>query len=163
MVSLEKHFEGRDFDIAMNQFVYAFEKKVLKALPHNEQMEINGLIQMYRLKQLERGSLINRLVEAAKLEGFDSEIPEVLKPQAKQAQTLQTIKGTKLFDELSVLEESLKDALPENEAERELLTKAFELSLLHDFAKLELIPEDWQQVKGCVVSGGLCEISLLPP
>ena len=145
--SREKHVNRSEIDIATNQMIEAFQKEVLPKLEKPRQMEMNQVIQMYRIGHLSSGLLTERIKSLAAEENFFFEVPRALQPAHEQARTISSIKGTKLFEELEVLEEKLRDLLPQLAEERELLRGFHELNILRDFARLELLPKRWSQIK----------------
>ena len=77
----------------------------------------------------------------------DFPFPPKLLSTIPHAQTLASIQGTRLFEELETLEESLRSSLPESPEEKSLLQDFHQLELLKRFAKLELTHKDWEEVK----------------
>ncbi len=146
--SNEKRFKGEDFDAAMTQLIKTFQQKVLPKLPREKQIEINQMIQLYRIGQLNQGMLVDRMEQISKEMNFSLRAPQVLKPTAQHARMISSIKGTKLFDELETLEKDLVKSLPQSDDERMLLENFQNLNLLKNFSKLELRDKDWQELKG---------------
>jgi len=145
--SNESRFKGEDFEIAMTQTIQTFKEKVLPKLPKARQMELNQMIQMHQIGALSQGMLVKRIQDVSKEINFTFETPKVLKPTAKHAQTLLSIKGTKLFNELETLESELRNALPKSNQERTLLANLYHLKLLKDFSRLEIVHKDWDLIK----------------
>ena len=145
--SNEKSFKGEEFDAAMTQLIRAFQQKVLTKLPKAKQIEINQMIQLYRIGQVSQGMLVNRIEEVSKEMNFNPRVPQVLKPTAQHARMLSSLKGTKLFEELETLEGELIQSLPKSEEEKALLKNFYDLEMLRNFAKLELRDKDWQYIK----------------
>ncbi len=139
----EKRFKTGEFDAAMTKQVQTFQTKVLPKLSKDQQMEINQMIQMYRLGYLSQGLLVKRMEDMALGMNFFFETPEGLKPTMKHVQTLSSIKGSKLFEELEVLENKLETVLPKSEEERKLIENLLYVELLRNFARLEILHKDW--------------------
>ncbi|MBI4358024.1 MAG: hypothetical protein HY584_01870 [Candidatus Omnitrophica bacterium] len=159
--SNEKRFEGEDFDVAMTKMVQAFREKVLPRLPKPKQVEMNQLIQMQRIGHLSEGLLVKRIEQLSREMNFVFQTPEVLMPAAQHAATLSSIKGTKLFDELARLERDLSERLPESEGEGALLRDFHHLEMLKNFARLEIVHEDWQLLRECGMRNAECGMDLL--
>lgn len=145
--SAEKHLKSSEVDIAASGMINEFKEKILPKLPKFRQMEMNRLIQMYRIGHLSAGLLTQRIKSVAQEQNFFFEVPRALAPGARQARTLASIKGTKLFEELRVLESDLRALLPQSDEERSLLEDFHHLELLRNFAKLELERDDWNTLR----------------
>ncbi|GEM_PF-5907166 len=143
----EKTFTGEDYDAATTKLIKSFQKKVLPKLPKPKQMEINQMIQLNQIGQLSQGMLVKRMEDLSKEMNFFFETPAVLKPAAHHAQTISSIKGTRVFDELKRLESDLRNQLPETREGKQLLNDEYYVSLLRQFSKLELLPEDWHLIQ----------------
>ncbi len=134
------------------------------------------MIQDYRTGRLDRGFLVKRIADS--VERVDNEqpkdslsakrytlnafeIPDILKPAARHAQTLESIKGTELFDELEKLEDELRSALPKSDEERRILQGYKELELLKSFAKLEITHREWRSIAECGMPNADCSIGLI--
>jgi hypothetical protein len=143
----ETRFKGESFDMATTHLIESFQKGILPKLPKNKQMEMNQLIQLYHIGSLSEGMLVKRIQELSKEQNFFFNTPNVLKPELKHAQTLSSIKGTKLFHELEALEDDLRDALPKTQEEQALLNDFHHLNLLKAFTRLELTHKDWEVLK----------------
>jgi len=147
--------------IQTNRMVKAFKEKVIRKLPKPTQMEANQLIQMYQIGQLSRGMLVSRLKDLSKKHNFFFDVPRALQPEATQAKTLTSIKGTKLFKELEALEDQLRQTLPQSEEERNLLKDFYHVGLLNDLARLELTRkkpfrgEEGHSCRGAVSAPGI--------
>ena len=143
----EKAFKIEDIDAATTQMIHAFQKNVLQKLPKAKQMEINQMIQMHRIGHLGQGMLVKHLEQTAKNVNYFFDTPDVLKPAVQHAQTISSIQGTKLFEELKILEADLRNKLPKTEEGKDLLHQEYNLNLLRQFSKLEITPEDWKELK----------------
>ena len=143
----EKTYTGEDFDTATTQMIKTFQKEVVPKLPKTKQMQINQMIQMHRIGQLGQGMLVQQLENTAKEINFFFDTPAVLKPAARHAQTISTIQGTKVFQELQKLENDLRDRLPETKEGKDILNDEHCLRVLRQFSKLEALPEDWYFLK----------------
>ena len=148
----EKRFKNEDVDAATTQMIQTFQKKALPKLPKSKQMEINQMIQMHRIGHLGQGALVQHLEKVAKETNFFFETPEILKPAARHAQTISSIKGTQIFEELKKLEQELRNKLPETEPGKKLLSDEHSVYLLRQFSKLEILPEEWEFIKDKKVS-----------
>ena len=143
----ETKLQGPEYDIATNKLIEEFDIKVLPLLSTDEQIEMGQMIQMYRTGQIASGALLNRVEEVLHEKNMAIDIPEILKPAATHAKTLESIKGTKLFSELSELEKALRNSLPKSEEEKNVLWNLYYVELLKSFAKLELVQEDWEELQ----------------
>ncbi len=138
----EKTFQGPEIDIAIHQLIREFKEKVFSMLSKDKQKEINQKIQAYQTNHLDPGELAKTIQEVSQIK-----IPEMLKSTVKHFETLQSIKGTKLFEELEQLEEELRNTLPQSEEERKILEDYHCFNLLRQFAKLELTHKEWKEIE----------------
>jgi len=154
----EKTYTGVDYDIATNELIEYFKFKILPDLSKEEQVEIGSLIQDYRTARLDRGFLVKKFSEIASTHEINLEIPEILKQTAKHVQTLESIKGTQLFDELEQFEDELRNTLSKSPTEKQILSDYKELELLKSFAKLEITHKEWKSISECGMSNTECSI-----
>ena len=138
----EKTFSGPEFNMAMNELIQSFKSQALPSLSKDVKLELGEMIQQYQTGMLERGFLVRRIQEVSSLV-----IPDILQPTAHHAETLSSIKGTKLFDELEQLEDELRNALPQSEEEKTFLHDYKRLELLKSFAKLEITHKQWSELQ----------------
>ena len=157
----EKRLKTTDIDIATNRMVEAFQKEIVPKLPRSAQMKANHLIQSYRIGELSSGLLTERIKSLAQEQNFSFEPPKELIPAQEQAQTLSSIRGTKLFKELKSLEADLRASLPQSDQEQALLEDFHHLDLLRTFARLELEREDWETLRNKKPSGILTALTTI--
>jgi hypothetical protein len=153
---------GEDYDKAMKKFVDSFVRKVIPKLPKAEGMKINRSIQEYQTGRLDGGALIHQMTAAAKQAKFSFRIPGELRRSAAQALRLSAIKGTKLFAELRAFEGWLCSQLGGSPAGRGILEDYERLSRLSSFSALELLPEQWEQMKDIPAGEYLGSVELPP-
>ncbi|HLD56507.1 MAG TPA: hypothetical protein VJA00_02700, partial [Candidatus Omnitrophota bacterium] len=143
----EVRIKKGDVDATVTQVIKTFQEKILPKLSKPQQMEMNQMIQMYRLGHLGHGLLIKRIEDLGKSQNLFFDTPEVLKPAVKQAQMISSIKGTKLFDELEAWEGELRETLAQSDEERDILQAHHELRLFRSFARLEVTHKEWQEIQ----------------
>jgi len=158
--AMEAHLNDPGFENAMRQLMEVFQRQVLPALSPTEQKEIGELIQAYQVGGTAAGFLIKHM------QHFDRdhvlEIPEPLDTALLYAQTLSSIKGTHLFEEVKALEGVLRSSVGESEAETTLLNDYRELYLLKQLAQLELTPQEWEEIQRIADSGQRIETNEIP-
>ncbi|MBI1977588.1 MAG: macro domain-containing protein, partial [Candidatus Omnitrophica bacterium] len=156
----EKRLKPKEVHLATNGLIKSFQQKILPKLPKAKQMELNQMIQMERIGMVGEGMLVKRIENLAKEMNFTFHTPEALKKEAHHAETLSSIRGTKLFEELGQLEDYLQETLPQDENEKRLLEDFYHLGILRNFAKLEIVHKDWQRLEKCVKRNAECEVTL---
>lgn len=137
----EKTLSGPEYDQAMNQLIKDWKTRVVP-VPFSLEREINQMIQDYQTGRIHYGVLVKK-IEEMRVQA----IPAILKPAIHHTKTIQSVKGTKVFEELKELEKELRIRLPKTEKERNLLETFHQLSLLKSLAQLELTHEEWLELE----------------
>ncbi|OGX04885.1 MAG: hypothetical protein A3G87_04510 [Omnitrophica bacterium RIFCSPLOWO2_12_FULL_50_11] len=158
----EKRLGKSEMCIVARRMIEAFQEEILPKLPRSSQMEANELIQMYSTERLSSGLLTERLKSISEKQNLYLDTPKELGQAQEQAQTLSSIKGTKLFDELEALEADLRQSLPESDKEGALLEDFHHLGLLRNFAKLELSRKEWESMHDRTPSEMLTSFTVNP-
>lgn len=125
----------------------SFRKKFFTKLPLDKQKEFNRQYQALVTGTIDSGSFLKVLVDTAHSLGIRPKLSPVLQALLGHVETLSTIKGTKLFDELQSFVQKIEARLTVQPEERELAERYKKLRLLKDLSNLESTREELEQYR----------------
>ncbi len=143
----EKETEGKSANIesSVRQMADRFKAKYLKQMNIKQEMMFHRSYQSFVTGQMETGAFLKYLVETGESFGVKARLTPAMLKLLGHSETLETIKGTKLFDELQNFTREIEDTLIAIPEEREIADKYRQLTLLKDLVNLELTREQLEQ------------------
>jgi len=136
----------------VGQVAASFRKKIFPRLGVPQQKEFNRLEQEFETSRLEAAALLSWMKEQAGQSGVKLRMTAGMKKMMGQAETLSSIKGTKLFEELEAFLGETEEGLLGNEAQRALAGQFRELRLLKGLACMELTRDEWAKISPVIAS-----------
>jgi len=139
-LEFEKESAGEkgDLDSSVRQMAESFKKKYSDRLDLRREREFNAGFQAFVTGEIEAGSFLKVMTETAKSIGVKPKLTPLMLRLLGQAETLATVKGTRLFDELQTLLQGVEKELIRNPEEAALVQKYHRMRLLRDLASLEI-------------------------
>ena len=150
----DSSMEKESLELQIRRMTEDFRKKYFRKLPLDKQKEFNRHTQTFFTGAIDSGSFLKTLVQIAHSIGIKPKLTSTLQALLGHVETLSTIKGTKLFDELQSFLEKIEASLIAKPEERNLTERYKKLRLLKDLANLELTREGWEEL-GSWEAGGL--------
>ncbi len=143
----EKEGERKNQNIEsyVRQMADRFKANYVKRMNIKQEMTFHRSYQLFVTGQMETGQFLKYLVETGESFGVKARLTPTLLKVLGHSETLGTIKGTKLFDELQSFTREIEDTLIATPQEREIADKYRRLTLLEDLANLELTREQLEQ------------------
>lgn len=146
-IARDSSMEKESLEVQIRRMAEGFKKKFFRKLPLDKQKEFNRHSQAFLTGAIDSGSFLKVLVETAHSIGVKPKLPPTLQTLLGHVETLSTIKGTKLFDELQSFLSDVETNLIAKSEEKDLAGRYKELRLLKDLANLELTREQWGEYR----------------
>lgn len=141
----DESLQKESLDVSIRSLAESFKKKYAARLDKKEFMEFNENYQSYVTARMDPGSFLKFVVNLAHSKGLKPRLTPLMQELLGNAETLSTIKGTKLFDELQIFLAAIEEKLITKSDERETSKKYQRIRLLKDLASLELSRDQLEQ------------------
>lgn len=137
--------QSENLDIAIRNMASGFKKKYVSRLDPQEQRKFNEFHQTFLSGQIDAAAFLKYLIETARTVGLQPKLTAEMKQLLGYSETLASIKGTRIFDELGLFLESIETQLVTSAGQRELADRYKHLKMLQDLAALELTRSQFTQ------------------
>jgi hypothetical protein len=149
-LEFEKETQERkdDLESSVRQMAEAFKGKYSSRLNLRQEREFNQNYQAFVTGETDAGNFLKFMTETARSIGVKPKLTPLMLRLLGQAETLTTVRGTKLFEELQALLLEIEEKLVKTPEEASIAKKYHELRLLKDLASLEITRdqlEDYQR------------------
>ncbi|MCM8775680.1 MAG: helix-turn-helix domain-containing protein [Candidatus Omnitrophica bacterium] len=144
-LSKDESSKRSDLDASIRRMAEAFAKKYSRRLKRKQLMKFNEYHQAYRAGQLDEGGFLKLIIECAQSVGLKPKLTPEMKDCLGYVETLTTIKGTKVFEELASLTGEIQRRLIRTDRERQLAAQYEKIRLLKGLASLELVRDELAQ------------------
>lgn len=123
---------------SIRKLAETFKKNHLSQLSKNERMEFEKSNQFYQTGQIDPGQMLDTLTRFGKKAGVNPKLTPVMKNLLSARRTLESLKGTKVFEELEALLTEVEAGLTLTDEEKRIMLGYKRLRFLKDLAGLEV-------------------------
>ena len=127
---------------SIRRFAAAFAGRHGARLSNRERRDFNAAHQAFLSGELAPAAFLKNLLEKNHVLGLHPRLNPMMQRLLQEAETLGTLKGTRLFDELKTASDEIEARLAVSPAERDLAARYKRLRVLERLASLELTRED---------------------
>ena len=137
--------DKENIETSVRQMAESFKAKYLKRMNIKQEMIFHKNYQSFVTGQMEAGAFLKYLIETGESFGVKARLTPSMLKVLGHSETLATIKGTKLFEQLQALMAEIESGLVTKPEERELAEKYRRLNWLENLASLELTRNQWDE------------------
>jgi len=130
--------DEKEMDASIRRLAQKFKKRNQSKFSRKKLMAFNSKYQSFVTGSLEGARFLKFLINTSKRFGKPMPLSPAMQELLTQRQTLSSIKGTGLFDDLEKLLASIEETLITSPGEREIAEKYKKIILLKDLASLEV-------------------------
>ncbi len=130
--------QQENVDGQVREMAATFKSRFLKKMNIKDEMQFHRNYQTYVTGGMEPGQFLKYMLEIGRKMGLKPRLTPAMMRLIGHSETLASIKGTKLFDELEALFRDIENDLVQKPEERELIERYRRLRLLGDLANLEV-------------------------
>lgn len=161
-VAMDESRRAGTLDAAVRKMAQGFKTKYAAKLAQKKLMKFNEIDQAYSAGSLDTGNFLKQMVEIAGEIGVSPKLSPSMKELLGQAETLSSLRGTKIFEDLDALIATLEEKYAASDAERDLVERYKKIRLLEDLIGLQLAkdqveayqraPESYRDILGGLAS-----------
>ncbi|GEM_PF-4274005 len=146
LASIEKDskMNKEELEAAIRDMGDGFKKKHWKAMDKAGMMEFNSRYQDFVTGRMDAASFLKALIKMSQEVKDPVKLTGGMEELLGHTETLSSIKGTKLFDELEALILEIENQMIKKEEEREISERYKKIRMLKNLAMLELTREGWE-------------------
>ncbi|HNV86469.1 MAG TPA: hypothetical protein PKL97_05835, partial [Candidatus Omnitrophota bacterium] len=137
-IAQDDSLDKEGLDVAIRDMAEYFRKKYLRGMKKGEVMDFNEKYQGFMTGRMDPATFLRYLLKTSGERGVKFKLTVQLQEFLGYADTLSTIKGTKIFDELERFLDVTEAGMAAKQEERELGGKYKRMDILKDLALLEL-------------------------
>lgn len=141
----DAQFASGEASVQVNDLAKKIKKQFARRMTKAESMEFNGVSQDFATGRMDAAAFLKYLIAFAEKRGKSLELSPLLRQMLGYADTLATIKGTKLFAELEDVLNDVEEGLITKKEEREISERYKKIMILKNLAALELTREELAQ------------------
>ncbi|MBI4549890.1 MAG: hypothetical protein HY714_03075, partial [Candidatus Omnitrophica bacterium] len=143
----DSRLSRENIDVTLRDLADVFKRKHLRRMIKPKVMEFNSQYQDFVTGKIDSATFLKYLIQAADSVEDPISLTPAMEELLGHTETLATLKGTKIFDELEDLLEELEAGFAASEEERGMAARYRKILLDQDLARLELTKENYLKMK----------------